>query len=321
MTGRDAEHDPIREEALDWLLKVEAAPDDEDLKSALAAWRGTSEQHERAYRSVARMWRLAGELAPDPARPAPERPQRVARSRRSRPMAVAAAALAACLTIYAAPQILLYMEADHMTGVGELRKVRLEDGSTLHLDAESAVAVSFGPARRSVTLLAGQAYFDVVRTPSRPFQVAADGLSVTVKGTRFAVEAGRSSVSVAVKAGAVEVAPSRARRGLFRLAPGNRLRMARATGAVTRTEVSPADVASWRDGQLVVDGVPLAEVVERLDRHHRGVIWLHGAALAERRITGVFNLSDPVAALRAAASTQGARVRQLTPYLLVITPG
>ena len=305
MTGSDAEHDPIREEALDWLLKVEAAPDDEDLKSALAAWRGTSEQHERAYRSVARMWRLAGDLAPDPARPAPERPQRVARSRRSRPMAVAAAALAACLTIYAAPQILLYMEADHMTGVGELRKVRLEDGSTLHLDAESAVAVSFGPARRSVTLLAGQAYFDVVRTPSRPFQVAANGLSVTVKGTRFAVE----------------VAPSRARRSLFRLAPGNRLRMARATGAVTRTEVSPADVASWRDGQLVVDGVPLAEVVERLDRHHRGVIWLHGAALAERRITGVFNLSDPVAALRAAASTQGARVRQLTPYLLVITPG
>ena len=40
--------------------------------------------------------------------------------------------------------------------------------------------------------------------------------------------------------------------------------------------------------------------------------------LAERRITGVFNLDDPVGALRAAAGTQNARVTKVTPYLVIV---
>ena len=40
--------------------------------------------------------------------------------------------------------------------------------------------------------------------------------------------------------------------------------------------------------------------------------------LAERRITGVFNLDDPVGALRVAAGTQNARVTKVTPYLVIV---
>lgn len=329
--------DPIREEALDWLLKTEAAPDDARLRAELAAWRAQSPAHDQAFRSVARAWRLAGDLPPGYAdqvrgpRPAGTVPGagRAARAHRRadpragrapvrRRMAFAAAGLAACLAALLAPGLPLRLKADHVSGA-EIREVVLEDGSRLYLDAGSAVAVDYGPARRMVRLIAGRAFFDVTPTPTRPFAVATPGLTVTVTGTGFAVELGATGTSVVVQSGSVDVATHRPDAPVVRLAPGDRLTLAHATGAVRRSRVPPADVAAWREGRLVVEGVPLAELVARLDRYHRGIIWVADAGLAGRRITGIFNLHDPIAALRAAAATQGAEVTALTPYLLVVT--
>ena len=77
MTGRNAAQDPIREEALDWLLRVEAAPDDAAVQSALQAWRRRNPAHERAWQSVAQVWRLAGDLPPGAAPAAPCRQNRM----------------------------------------------------------------------------------------------------------------------------------------------------------------------------------------------------------------------------------------------------
>ena len=345
MTGSNAEHDPIREEALDWLLKIEAAPGDEALRHALEAWRSQSEAHDRAYQSVARVWRLAGELPPDdtgqadragggaskrearagrerracPARsfggPAP--PPRPGRRRRVLQGAVAAAFLAAVLS-YLAPTLRLQLLADHVTGVGEIRSVTLEDGSRVHLDAESAVAVGFEAAERRISLLAGQAFFEVAPAPARPFTVRAEGVSVTVTGTAFSVRTRGDGIAVAVASGSVKVAPGRPGNEVFPLTAGEQVSLAPATGSVLHSRVRPADVAPWRDRQLVADGLPLGEVVEQLGRHHRGAILLRDPALAKRRITGVFDLNDPLGALRAAAGTQGARVIEVTPYLLIV---
>ncbi|MCG8595785.1 MAG: FecR domain-containing protein [Kiloniellales bacterium] len=345
MTGSNAEHDPIREEALDWLLKIEAAPGDEALRHALEAWRSQSEAHDRAYQSVARVWRLAGELPPDdtgqadragggaskpqaragqerracPARsfggPAP--PTRPGRRRRVLQGAVAAAFLAAVLS-YLAPTLRLRLLADHVTGVGEIRSVTLEDGSRMHLDAESAVAVGFEAAERRISLIAGQAFFEVAPAPARPFTVGAEGVSVTVTGTAFSVRTRSDGIAVAVVSGSVKVAPGRPGNEVFALTAGEQVSLAPATGSVLHSRVRPADVAPWRDRQLVADGLPLGEVVEQLGRHHRGAILLRDPALAKRRITGVFDLNDPLGALRAAAGTQDARVIEVTPYLLIV---
>jgi transmembrane sensor len=69
----------------------------------------------------------------------------------------------------------------------------------------------------------------------------------------------------------------------------------------------------------VVDDASIAEVVDKLRRYHRGVILLADRALAARRIAGVYNLGSPVAALRAAVEPHGGSVRELTPYMLLVT--
>ncbi|MFA9462423.1 FecR family protein [Thiohalorhabdus sp. Cl-TMA] len=335
MTAEHPEQASLREEAIDWLLLVEAAPEDENVRAELAAWRRRSAAHEAAYRSVADTWQLAESLPRDyaerfaPASPSGPETGREVRGRRSTripPMRIpggrltagmaATALLAGLLTLWAP---WLYLGADYLTGVGEVRKVALGDGSTVYLGAESAVSVRYGPSARRVRLLRGRAFFEVEPSAERPFSVSTGAVTATAKGTAYGVEAGEESVSVAVRSGSVEVRLKGAGGRSVQLSPGERLRMARDTGTVSRTRTAVANIASWREGRLVVDGMTLTEVIERIGHHHRGMIWLRDRELAGQRVTGVFNLDHPLAALRAAAGTRDARVTEYTPYLVVVS--
>jgi transmembrane sensor len=233
-------------------------------------------------------------------------------------LGIAVAALAACLALYFAPVLKLRLQADHMTSVAELSRVSLEDGSVVHLDAGSAIAIRYGATRREVALLAGRAFFDVVATKDRPFVVVADDVTVTVTGTAFDVLSGGDRVTVAVQSGTVEVGLGGGRLAGV-LTRGERLSVSHGARQVARSQVDPQDIAAWRERRLVVDGATLAEVVEELGRHYAGVIVLRDRSLADRRITGVFDLRRPVEALAAVAGSQHGSVTAITPYLLVVS--
>lgn len=274
------------------------------------AWLAASEGHRRAYRSVQRAWLLSADL---PVLPVPRRKYR------RRALALAATALAACLAILFFPALQLRLQADHLTGVAELRTLTLEDGSVVHLDADSAVAVRYAAARREVALLSGQAFFEVVSAKDRPFVVVAGEVTVTVTGTAFDVGSSSDGVTVGVQSGTVEVRLERGVQPAATLTRGQRLKVSRDDRRLTRSEVAPEDVASWRERRLVVDGATLGEVVTELDRHHAGMIVLRDRSLADRRITGVFDLRHPIEALQAIARTQQASVTEITPYLLIVS--
>jgi transmembrane sensor len=315
------EGEPLRGEAVDWLMRLQAAPGDSAVRAAFDAWLQTSEAHRRAWQSVSRVWHLSEGLAATDA-PAVSNVVAVPRARRTRhAFAIAAAALAACIALYFAPVLQLRLQADHMTSVAELSEVALEDGSVVQLDAGSAIAVRYGAARREVVLLAGRAFFDVVQAQDRPFVVVADDVTVTVTGTAFDVRSGSDGVSVAVQSGTVEVGLDGGARLAGTLTRGQRLSVSRGTRQVVKSEIAPEDVASWRERRLVVDGVALVEVVEELGRHYHGFIVLRDRSLAERRITGVFDLRRPIEALNAVARTQHGSVTEITPYMLVISSG
>lgn len=312
---------PLRGEAADWLMRLQASPGDAAVRADLEAWLAASDAHRRAWESVERVWRVSGGL---PAADAPSAGNVVELRRARRPrrvLAIAAAALAACVALYFAPIMKLRLQADHMTSVAELREVALDDGSVVHLDAGSAIAVHYGASRREVALLAGRAFFEVAPARERPFVVAAADVTVTVTGTAFDVRSAGDEVTVAVQSGTVEVGLDGGAQLAGVLTRGERLSVNRANRQATRSEIVPEDVAAWRERRLVVDGASLAEVVEELGRHHAGVIMLRDRSLAARRITGVFDLRRPVEALNAIARTQHGSVTEITPYLLVVSGG
>lgn len=307
-----------RAEAFDWIAKLRTAPDDAGLKASLERWRDSSEENRAAFASVEHMLRVASELPPGFAATG-RQSGRIGRQRmgfgflRSRPV-LAAGSLAVLVGIAVAvvlpgvfgtmPQLPIL----HSTTVAETRQIDLDDGSTLFLDAETRLRLVMTDTAREVELLSGQAYFDVAADRGRPFVVTASGLTVTVTGTRFAVSSRGERVVVAVESGSVDAAYGSDR---SRLTAGDRLGLHRTTRALVRTTVDPAGIGAFRGGRLMVESLPMGELIAVLDAYYAGDIWLGDPGLAERPVSGSFDLAAPLVALSAAAGTQNATVRSM----------
>lgn len=228
-------------------------------------------------------------------------------------------AVAACLALVAGPGLVIYLQSDLTTDVAESQQLELPDGSRVTLAAASAIAVSFSADERRVSLLQGEAFFEVRRDPERPFRVIADDITTSVVGTSFDVRRDSSGVAVAVQEGVVDVSYSAGSRNhAERLTPGQAV-MWTWRGQSTRADVPPGLVATWRQGQLVLHDQPLGDAVDQFRRYYRGTIVLAESTLASKPITGAYNLGDPEEALRAMARVHGARVRQITPWMIVIS--
>lgn len=311
---------------MDWLLRLETHPGDRLVRMEFEAWL-SHPANKAAFDEMKCVWsRLDGLAAPAgeieaevlPSMPAIAAAQSARPSLVRRSLALAAIVLIACATVLSYPALRLQLKADHLTGTAETRTLRLEDGSLATLDAQSAVSVNFSAGQREIVLLDGNAFFEVVPSTERPFVVRAGDVAVTVVGTAFAVQTNPWQVSVSVQSGIVRVS------GVVGAPPatltrGERLTIDRATRRDVRSEVPPEDVASWRDGRLVVHNMPLRAVADELGRYHSGMIVFQDSAMADRLVNGVFNLRRPVEALSAAVDTQNGKIRSVTPYFLLVS--
>ncbi|MBR0662837.1 DUF4880 domain-containing protein [Roseomonas hellenica] len=327
--------DPLLEEAMDWLVRLQASPGDAALAAACESWAGRDAAHGRAWARAMRAWALVGEVPPAhvaqwsagtaaggglPAAPAPRRQDGRAAPRRRLLAGLAFGTAAACLAVAVLPDAVLRLRADEATGTGESRRVTLADGTVIHLAPRSAIATHYTAAARRVVLLAGEAFFEVAPAPDRPFTASAEGLDVRVIGTAFDLRLAGDQLEVAVQHGRVRLVYDRATPPLEAdLAAGERMRVALGGGAATRGWLPPAEVAGWRDGVLFVQDTTVAEVVEVLRRYHAGWVLLRDERLAARRVTGLYDLRDIGRALRALVQPHGGQVREVTPLLYIMT--
>ena len=324
----------IIEEAVEWMIALQEAPADPERESAFLDWLTASEENARAWqeiqqtrntvRAVGRSVLTDGTpeipFRPEPA-PVPDPSSTSTRTWKA--IGMAAMALAACLILFVAgPRIYVQLVADHVTGAGEVRKIRLDDGSLVHLGADSAIAVDYQGGLRKVTLLSGESYFDVRKDPQRPFKVSFGRAETTVLGTRFEISLSSSGAAVAVERGAVLVSypSSNGKKGerQSELSKGKGLRL-NWDGPSETSTVLPESVASWRQGKLIVENWPVSEVIAELKRHYRGKLLVaRDSAGWNDRISGVYDLKNPVEAIKLVAATHGVPVYQASPWLLII---
>ena len=93
----------------------------------------------------------------------------------------------------------------YATGIGQRSTFALEDGSSVELNAQSKIRVSFTQFQRRVELLHGQAMFNVAKNPERPFIVHAGDREIIAVGTQFDVRLDTRSVQVTLIEGRVRV--------------------------------------------------------------------------------------------------------------------
>jgi transmembrane sensor len=107
------------------------------------------------------------------------------------------------VTVYLLPRNGGWQELS--TAVGEQRSVELLDGSVVHLNTGTRVAVRLSETTRDIRLLEGEALFKVYHDPSRPFRVHTFGAVIQAIGTQFNVYRRADGATVSVVEGRVQI--------------------------------------------------------------------------------------------------------------------
>lgn len=306
-----------REEAAGWLILLDEDPADETRQREFRAWLAARPENEAAWAGISATGALlagAERAERDPPLPASSAWTKLAR----RPYAIAAL-LIVCLAAAIAPGVALRLQADHATGTAQIESFQLDDGSTVRLGPDSALRLAFSAGERRVTLLSGEALFDVKPDAGRPFRVVTRDATTTVLGTRFDVAMLAGSTSVTVARGHVRVATAEGG-ATFDLHAGDWVRVG--TGAVGEQGTGLPDYMTAGPGpRLAVRNRPVAEVIERLRPWFAGRIVIADDAVGRQPVTGVFDAADPVRALEVIVGPQGGRVMRVTPWLLIVVGG
>lgn len=304
ISGQEAAH----VDASDWVVRLAQPETDEADWLAFRAWLNAAPANRPAFDAAEAIW-LELELRADAVRAAigvdlpAERaslPRRSAASAQRRRPALARwiPAMAACLAVAVVGvtvlRVALPPAAIYQTGKAERLKATLADGSIVNLNSNSKIAVRYTPFGRKVELTGEEAAFDVTPDRARPFVVAVNHATVRVVGTEFNIRSDGDDLAVAVRRGAVQVAL--AADNTLRVSAGHQLTRRNGLGEVAEI-ASIDDAFSWRTGQLVYRGRPVAEVVRDLNRYFSSQIVVRGDQAAALNFSGVLKLDDEKSAI------------------------
>lgn len=347
----------IREAANEWLARL-AQPDvPGHQREAFVAWLRASPENVREYLLAESTWlaiehaaraddsdvdallRLADGNVVALDRPVGASPATVASASRSRDRRWRYAAAAAVLVLGVSAVLAIRFGVDtgetYATGVGEMRTLALADGSTVELNTRSRIRVDFDDDARNIHLDQGEAYFSVAKDPDRPFKVMTGTLQVRAVGTAFNVYRKPDSIVVSVVEGTVAVKrgdpDARARRGTplasssLDLSAGQSITLSGAS--TTGLHPDPAShqeierALAWRSRRLVFEGTPLSDIVAEFNRYNRKQLDVRDTALANRRISGVFDPNKPQSLLRFLAMDARIATREMPDGTIVIETG
>lgn len=316
----------VEKEAVAWFTRMSGTPTKAERRD-FASWLDMSADHVRAYEEVRALWSDLDATARGIGDDELTLPlQRIADFRRARRRAGIGKAAIGCLAALAIggwlwvghPNLVQNLGADHVTARAERRVVTLPEGSTVLLDADSALDAEISEGERRIRLLRGSAFFTV--QPSEvPFVVEAGGGEARVLGTQFDMSLnGEGEVTVTLSSGSLEVAAGEDGRHVL-LSPGESVEYG-ATGMGPVRAVNLEESTAWHRGRLIFDDVRLADVLTQIGRYRDGRIVVLGSEVGARRVTGNIALDDTEAALEAMRSTVGFRMTSLVGKVVLIGP-
>ncbi|MFC7397208.1 FecR family protein [Chelatococcus sp. GCM10030263] len=317
MRTDDEPTDSQRDEAALWLAKKTGGSLGPEEARAHEAWLNADRRHRRAYDELRVLY---AQLEMPASRVAVDRTSKRAMLARFLPhgawlLAPIVPALALLIVWAIEPPFVQNWRADVVTSERYLTDTVLPDGSTAKLGGDTALALSFEDGQRRVELLRGEAFFEVRHDAPGVFSVEAHGDVIRDIGTKFNVDVTAGRTEVVVAEGAVDVT-GRSDAGPVRLDQGNQIVVQ--DGRAGRVEPADTDLAlAWMSGRLVVQGASVADLITALQRHHSGRILVRGA-LADRKVSGTFPLTDIDGSLETLAAAVGGKLVHVTPLVTIL---
>ena len=218
----------------------------------------------------------------------------------------------------------------YITAVGETKRQVLSDGSVITLNTNTQVQVSYTDKQRKVSLLQGEANFDVAKNTQQPFVVYAGQGLVRAVGTAFNVrlsEAGDVGlVDVIVTEGRVKVRSRYAEPYEQPLAgqhplsqrlmdAGQRVQYSDASElveAIPTEEEALLRKLAWQKGSLVFKGETLAQAVAEISRYTDKRLTIADASLKSLQVGGRYKTDDIDSLLSSLAEVMNIKITYLT---------
>lgn len=204
----------------------------------------------------------------------------------------------------------------YATSVGGQRIETFNDGSTAHLNTDSLIEIDFSDTERKITLLRGEALFDVAHDPDRPFIVYAEGKAVRAIGTKFIVRLTSQRIMVTVAEGQVQLSSQPKVEGIEASASAaEKVQevIVLSEGEAAEVSVDKPDMPvlinmdkeeferkfSWTNGRLIFVDETLQTIINEVNRYTSIRVVILDKELKDIRLSGRFQIGDTEALLEA----------------------
>jgi transmembrane sensor len=209
--------------------------------------------------------------------------------------------------------------AGYRTATGAQRDVQLADGTHVIMNTASAMDVAADTFNQRLMLREGEIMVvQALGKPATPGSAPALSVqtaegSVEAVGAKFSVRQLQGFTKVAAFTGDVTMSPLSGPRS--RLLQGQRSSFTREAASVPQS-VNERD-ALWARGLIFADNMRLADLLAELSRYHSGLLrWTD--EVADLRVSGLYQLSNPDAALALLERSYPVHVQSITPYWTVV---
>lgn len=193
------------------------------------------------------------------------------------------------------------------TAAGEFAEVTLPDGSKIELNTKSQLKVKFDDDSRKLTLLSGEAYFDIYSDSKRPLIVDLGDAEVTVVGTEFNILKKSDNSHIIVTEGRIKIAEKSAHEQVAVnkafVSAGQQVNVFKRTGLGLVMPKHNTQEINWRERTLVFQETKLQHALEELNRYLEEPIDASDESLAYSRVSGTFSLEEPNTTLAAIIET------------------
>lgn len=314
----------IREQASEWIAKMQSGSLSDDEQAQLKAWVAQSRTHEKELKTMAENWDRLHSIGKKHSVVFSEPPKGECNRESTNTWSKFALKAAGAISFLALIP-LVYVLSLHpnskfetnglfITKVGAQKTINLSDGSVVFLNTNSELLVNYNEDSRNLTLLKGEASFDVAKDKLYPFVVKAGKGDVEALGTSFAVRLNGEKVDVLVSHGTVRVRAndanthpktkeegpakhkektSNAEESVIARA-GNRVvfEKRRVESVTVETQETLDRELYWKKGFLDFNQIPLAQVVSEVARYTDYKIIISDSTLEHLTVGGYYPIDN-----------------------------
>jgi transmembrane sensor len=293
----------IEAQAAQWLVRLDGHPTNAT-REEFNAWVSASLRHRAAFLRLSSAWattdRLRILVRPEERIDADLLKPRRATKRWYRPL-FAAATMALVAAVGLRWWGVWPADETYRTEIGGYSRIVLLDGSAISLNTDSEVHVRLASKIRDITLVKGEAIFEVAHDVRRPFDVHAGSTVIRAVGTAFDVrQRDEQKVEVLVTEGKVSVTFQASAFRKDAKTPRSAILAAGEAGTAGTTafeikKIDQTEVArhlAWQAGELSFQGESLTEVISEFNRYNRRHLELTDPGIRGLRVGGNFKAND-----------------------------